>query len=156
MAQQIFGMDIGQIVTDALDGAGGLCPAILYKETLSNTPLNPKDVEGHNTKTGISTPYRTEGIATTKQVYKGETRGSEAELVVYFEARKLSVEPQPGDRFHINGRNLILGEMRSFDPAETMYEFAAKPYSAAVTRPVGPQPTGPTFFSNVFDERYFA
>lgn len=117
----LFGLNIGKIVNDALTSAGGLVAGTLTSYTPGTRSTNKTD--GTNP---TSTSHTFQGFVEQEEVRDG-TVGSVNRSTVSIMGASLDpvVAPKVNDQVVIDGGTYTLVKLIDLDPAEALYKFEA-------------------------------
>ena len=123
----LFGIDIQGILANALAATGGLVSG-----TLTHYEEAERDPDDPTLQTApTSTEHTIQGFVNV--AHRERLRGQEA--VLYQRNEQIAtivggsivpfVEPAKGDVVTFDGKSYTLGDLRSSDPAQAVYEFVA-------------------------------
>ena len=123
----LFGVDIQGILANALAATGGLVAG-----TLTHYEEAERDPDDPTLQTvPDATEHAIQGFVSV--VHRERLRGQEA--VLYQRNEQIAtivggsivpfVEPATGDMVTFDGKSYTLGDLRSSDPAQAIYEFVA-------------------------------
>ena len=118
----LFGIDIGQLVLDAINEAGGLQTVVLVKR---GTFMEDKDDPTRPPVMGEDTRHECQGFIDQRSVRLLGTLVNETVAVLSILAKSLpeGCEPKPGDKATLGNMTYELGRLLELDPAKAMYEF---------------------------------
>ena len=118
---ELFGVDISELIAEAIASAGGLTASTLTKAgTITRDPANPA-----RTLQPTTTSHTLEAVVEAKTVRVGESAIPETRYIATLIAGSITPEtiPEPNDQLSLDGRTYTLGRLISRDPASATYQF---------------------------------
>ena len=118
----LFGLDIAQLVADAIAAAGNLRPGTLTKTDISPDPNDP------DTLVTTTTNYAFQGFIEARAILRAETLISETVPVLTIIGASVasSAVPESNDQATLDGITYELGDLVSRDPAAAVYTFRVR------------------------------
>ena len=120
----LFGLDIAQIVADAIESAGNLQPGVLTKSVPGAD--DPDDLTASVPE--ATTSHAFQGFLADREVLRPDTLIPEAIPVMTILGASVdpSAVPKVNDTVSLGGFTFLLHRLISRDPASAVYEFEVR------------------------------